>query len=225
MGLLINGDIYIKIEPEIVEPDPDKIKIIDDNLYDLAYKEEKYGITDGTETIKKQLEEMKEQLLELQYDYSNTEKFHILNITEDSLNLISFNRIGEKYIKKCSIEELNDKYIRLVDFLEEAKYIGKKFKRTEPLEILNSKIIDYMNEDSYSSTTIIYKTDYAMLALHKSKHSHYFEMIKPIYFIDKNYKLIGKEENTYNDKKEMYKNSADELEDRYEYYKKYYKNK
>lgn len=225
MGLLINGDIYIKIKPEIIEPNVDKIKKINDDLYDLSFEEAHYGITERTTTIKEELEEMKEQLLESQYDYKDTEIFHVLKIAEDNMKLVGFNRLGEKQINKCSIEELKDKYIRITEFLKEAIYIGKEFKRTQSLDFLNNKIIDYMNPERNSSTTILYKTDYAMLALYTSKYSHYLEMINPNYFIDGNYTFFGKKDNKYNNKKEMYKNIVDEIEDRYEYYKKYYKNK
>lgn len=225
MGMLINGDIYIKIKPEIIEPDVDRIKKIDDDLYDLSFEDAQYGITEKTEELKEELEELKEQLLEQQYNYENTENFYILKITEEDLKLVCFNKLGQKQTKKCSIKELKEKYVRVADFLVEAKYVGREFKRTQPLEFLNNRIIDYMYKEPGTTTRILYKTDYAMLAEYTSKHSHYFEMIEPKYFIDENYALVGEKNNIYNDKKEMYRYIVDEIEDRYEYYKKYYKNK
>ena len=225
MEVLVNGDIYIKVKPEIVEPDINRIKKINDDIYDLSFEEAQYGITEKTETTREELERIKQQLLEQEYNYDNTEEFHILKITEDKFYLICFNKLGAKKAKICNIEEIKEKYIRIVDFLQEAKYIGKEFKRTKPLYLYNRKIIDYMHKEPSSTTKILYKTNYAMLAEYKSKHSHYFEMIRPKYFIDKKYAFIGTKDNKFDNKKEMYKTIVDEIENRYQYYKKYYKNK
>ena len=72
---------------------------------------------------------------------------------------------------------------------------------------------------------ILYKTDYAMLAHHKNEHSNNLEMIKPEYINDAKYSFIGNQKIMYSDKKETYKEVVDEIENRYQYYKKYYKNK
>ena len=223
MELLINGDIYIKTKPEIIEPDANEIKKINDDLYDLSFEEAQNGITDKTENTREKLEKLKQKLLEQKFDYDNTEEFHILKITEEKLYLISFNKLGVKRTKICDIKELKEKYVRIGDFLQEANYIGREFKRTQSLDFYNTKMIDYMYEEKGTTTKILYKTSYAMLAEYTSKHSHYFEMIKPKYFIDKKYTFIGSTDNKYNNRKEMYKNIVDEIENRYEYYKKYYK--
>ncbi len=223
MGLLINGDIYIKIKPEIIEPDANEIKKIDEDLYDLSFEDAQYGITERTEQAREELEKLREHLLEQKYDYETTEEFHILKICENQLKLICFNKLGEKKTKICDIEEIKEKYIRLADFLEEAKYIGREFKQTVSFD--NHKVSDYTYNDSMETAKILYKTSYAMLAEHTLNHSHYFGMIKPKFFIDQEYTFIGYEDKSYNNKKEIYKNIVDEIENRYQYYKKYYKNK
>jgi len=48
-------------------------------------------------------------------------------------------------------------------------------------------------------------------------------MINLQYLIDKKYTFIGNKDSIYEDKKSIYKQIIDEIEDRYQYYKKYYK--
>lgn len=80
-----------------------------------------------------------------------------------------------------------------------------------------------MNQDSYETIKTLYQTDYAMLANYKTQHGNYFQMINPQYLIDKKYTFIGNKDSIYEDKKSIYKQIIDEIEDRYQYYKKYYK--
>lgn len=157
-------------------------------------------------------------------DYNYTDRFHILKITEKGIELVCYDRYGHKIINKCTEKELKEKYIRLVDFLKEAKYVGKIFVRKKPItiDIGNMKLSDtsYMNDYLDKS---IYVTDYAMLMRCSSDGTSYFEMINLQYINDNDYIFIGNEDKQYQDKKETYKKIIDEIEDRYQNYKKYYK--
>lgn len=227
MGLLMNGDIYIKVAPEIIELNETEIEEIDEDIEKLKFAEADSGLTDEEILEKENLEELKRILLsqENEADYENTDNFHLLKILEDKISVICYARSGSKQTKICDLKQLKEKYIRLIDFLSEAQYIGKEFRRTEPLKITNIKITDYTKKEKGATTRILYKTDYAMLAEYKSKNSHYLEMIKPMYFEDQKYKFVGKKDNNYNNKKEMFKSVADEVETRYQYFKKKYENK
>ena len=225
MGLLMNGDIYVKIIPEIIEPDTNEIKKINEEIYDLSFEEAINGLSDDEITRKEKLEELKRELLEQDYDYETTDDFHLLKILENKINIICYLRCGIKQTIICDLKELREKYVRMIDFLAEAKYIGKEFRRTDSLDYNDIKIVDYMKKEKDTTTKVLYKTDYAMLAEYKSKNSRYFEMIKPIYFEDGKYKFVGKQDNSYNNKKQVLKSVADEIENRYQYYKKYYENK
>lgn len=225
MGLLINGDIYIKTKPDIIKIDEEQIEKKKEQLYNLNFEEAQNGITDKTQQMREEIEQDLKKLEEEILNYEHTENFHILKITENGMKLVCYNKIGRKKSNLCDIKELKEKYVRLLDFLKEAKYIGKEFKRTEPLIMGGTTDISYIKQEPHETTTVLYKTDYAMLVEYESKHSHYIEMLKPEYFIDNNYTLIGKTKRTFEDKKETYIEVIDEIENRYQYYKKYYKNK
>ena len=225
MKILMNGDIYIKIQPDVIEPDKNQIEKLKDKLYELDYEEAQNGITAKTQQIREKFEKCLKKITEEKINYTQIDNFHILKITENGLEMICYNKIGKKESNKCDIKKIKEKYVRLLDFLKEAKYIGKEFIRTEPLLKDGNKDTSYIKQDPYESTTVLYKTDYAMLVEYKSRHVHYFEMLKPEYFIDNNYTFIGNTQKIYENKKETYMEVIGEIENRYEYYKKYYKNK
>lgn len=223
MELLINGDIYIKIEPDIIKPNEEKLEELKRKIYELDFLDAHNGITSKTEKEREYLEKNLEDLQEEKLDYNYTDNFHILKITEQGIKLYCYDRFGKRIINKCDNRELKEKYIRLVDFLRNAKYIGKTFIRTEPTIIDECIDKSYMNQDSYETIKTLYQTDYAMLVNYKTQHGNYFQMINPQYLIDKKYTFIGNKDSIYEDKKSIYKQIIDEIEDRYQYYKKYYK--
>lgn len=223
--ILINGEIYIKIKPHYTYPDKEKIEQIEQELYNIEFEEADKGITNKT-TIKKQsLMELKNKILKPKIDNRYMKNFHIMGINENSITMKTFDLLGEKEEQEYqTLEEINKEYIKLSTFLKKAEYVGKEFVRTKPLIINKIKDISYITEDPYSQTTVLYKTDYAMLAEYKSTNSRNLEMLEPIYFEDNNYKFIG---NAYQEKtkKEIYKEILEEIKKRTEYYKKYKKNK
>ena len=223
MELLINGDIYIKIEPDIIKPNEEKIEELKEKIYDLDFLDAHNGITSKTEKERECLENSIEKLQEEKLDYNYTDNFHILKITEKGINLYCYDMFGKKIINKCNNRELKEKYVRLVDFLLKANYIGKIFVRTEPTMINNCIDRSYMNQDPYETITTLYQTEYAMLVNYKTQNGNYFQMINPQYLMDKKYTFIGNKNRMYEDKKETYKEIIDQIEDRYQNYKKYYK--
>jgi len=168
MELLINGDIYIKIEPDIIKPNEEKLEELKRKIYELDFLDAHNGITSKTEKERKYLEKNLEDLQEEKLDYNYTDNFHILKITEQGIKLYCYDRFGKRIINKCDNRELKQKYIRLVDFLRNAKYIGKTFIRTEPTIIDECIDKSYMNQDSYETIKTLYQTDYAMLVNYKT---------------------------------------------------------
>ena len=220
MGLLINGDVYIKIRPDI-KIDEEKIQEKEQQLDEIKFEEAHNGITDETQQMRTIVEKELEILYigKLVYDY--TDNFHVLKITENGIKMYNYDRTGKAKKNKCDIEELQEKYVRLIDFLKEAEYIGKEFIRTVPLLTENGIDTSYWNQNPYESTLILYKTDYAMLAYYKNEHSKCLEMIKPEYFKDNKYTFIGNQNRMYENNDKIYRKVIDEIEHRYQYYKKY----
>lgn len=220
MAILFQGDIYIKIKPD--RPDLEKVEEINNDLHELTYIEAQKGISEGTERKRKELEEEKKFYSEEDESYSGTDEFFMLEITKNDLHLVTYTSYGRKNVIECDTKKLKKQYKRLVEFLSEAEYVGKEFIRTKPIYIDEIKHTDYMEPEAGEDVKILYKTPYAMLLQYKTQHRTYYEMLKPIYFLDNNYDLIGNTDKTYSDRKKMVKTVADEIETRYHQYKKYY---
>ncbi len=222
-NIIINGEIYIKIKPHYIYPKEKQLEEIEEKLYNINFQEAHTGIT-GDSMIKKQiLLELKERLSQIKIDSRYMKEFHVIEPKIHIIIMKSYNVLGQiQEIQYKEIEEINTEYIKLSTFLNEAEYIGKEFVRTKPLIINDIKDVSYITEDPYSSTTVLYKTDYAMLVEYKSTNTRYLEMLDPIYFKDNNYKFIGNKVNK-DDKTETYKKVLEEIKNRNEKYKKYYK--
>lgn len=220
MAVLFQGDIYIKIKPD--GPNMEKIEEINEDLHELTFIESQKGISEATERKREELEEEKKNYSEEDETYSGTDEFFMLEITEEDLHLVTYTAYGRKHVIECDEKKLKEQYKRLVEFLSEAEYVGKEFIRTKPVYIDAIKRTDYMKPEAGVDVKILYKTPYAMLLQYKTQHRTYYEMLNPLYFLDNNYDLIGNTDKTFSDKKEMIKTVADEIEIRYDQYKKYY---
>ncbi len=227
---IINGEIYIKTKPDIIIPDKKKIKEIEEKLYDISFEEAHNGSTTNTIREKHKLEMLKEELETIRTDYKDMQTFHVLGINENYIGMTCFDRLGEKKERAYqNIGQINKTYIRLCDFINEAEYIGKTFKRTKPISENNIQDSSYMTTTDDFSIKVLYKTDEVMLIeysynFYKKKISE-LEIMEKKYFIDNNYEFIGEKDNRYINKKELYLKLLDQFNQRYELYKKYKKRK
>lgn len=212
-SILIEGDIYIKIKPDIIEPDKLEIQRINNEIGTLK------GNTQETNYLREQLIELKKYYEMVQLIFDGTEDFHCIKTDLSFALMCSYEKNGNRNITEQSFEQIKDKYINILKFLQDAKYIGKEFRRIEPSHNEKYKMLDYMNENTNIKSTILYATDYAMLAqttyLHGMENT-YLEMINLSYIIDKKYRLIGQKKryNEYDDKEKTYMKIYEEVQKR-----------
>ena len=125
--------------------------------------------------------------------------FYVVEDT-DGYRLIECNKdIGvNRYI---SLNELNYGYIKLSDFLRDAKYIGRGFKRIEPVityygtDIDICRIIDnmYLEIDGYDNKYIVlYEKDNIFLVKYMFGYNEWYSIIDCRYIQDGNYQFYGK---------------------------------
>lgn len=129
MTTLINGDIYIKIKPSIFNPTNEQQQEVEDKIYDIDFEEAHRGANQGTQEIKKTLNSMKEIFSKKgELDYSYIDDFHVLETNGENATMIMFERMLKKAITDSfSIESKKmSEYMRLIDFLNDAEYVGKK---------------------------------------------------------------------------------------------------
>ena len=146
-------------------------------------------------------------------EYETINNFYQLNTNGLEFNIINCTDKNQ-YAEYIDKETMERDYISLIDFLQQAKFIGRKFYRTK--SIISASVyeaIAYMEDNDYENNEIteyivLYATE--NLFLIKSIHQHgekYFtnyEIVDERYIKDNNYKFYGEVHNEYKDKNSLY---------------------
>ena len=134
MGVYINGEIYIKKNPDIfsIENNPllDNILNLTDTTVSLI--EDQDAIDELNSMRSSLLEDMKRR--EGTLDYSRCNKFYrlITNGNDVILSSVGMNTI-DTIVKYSSFEDMNEDYESLSDFLDTALFVGRHCKSSSPL--------------------------------------------------------------------------------------------
>lgn len=134
MGVYINGEIYIKKNPDIfsIENNPllDNILNLTDTTVSLI--EDQDAIDELTSMRSSLLEDMKRR--EGTLDYSRCNKFYrlITNGNDVILSSVGMNTI-DTIVKYSSFEDMSEDYESLSDFLDTALFVGRHCKSSSPL--------------------------------------------------------------------------------------------
>lgn len=134
MGVYINGEIYIKKNPDIfsIENNPllDNILNLTDTTVSLI--EDQDAIDELNSMRSSLLEDMKRR--EGTLDYSRCNKFYrlITNGNDVILSSVGMNTI-DTIVKYSSFEDMSEDYESLSDFLDTALFVGRHCKSSFPL--------------------------------------------------------------------------------------------
>lgn len=130
LELVINGDIYIKRGPKKLPPKP-KVTSLDKKISEIEFGMSKedpdFNQLGFLEFLKQARDNTQIDNDEDRYDYSGTDVFWQL-YTEDGKNIQLYAEIGpfEEVKNFTSKEDLDKQFIRLVDFMKNAEFIGKE---------------------------------------------------------------------------------------------------
>lgn len=134
MGVYINGEIYIKKNPDIfsIENNPllDNILTLTDTTVSLI--EDQDEIDELNSMRSSLLEDMKRR--EGTPDYSRCNKFYrlITNGKDVILSSLGMNTI-DTIVKYSNFEDMSEDYESLSDFLDTALFVGRHCKSSSPL--------------------------------------------------------------------------------------------
>lgn len=137
MGVYINGEIYIKKNPDIfsIENNPllDNILNLTDTTVSLI--EDQDAIDELNSMRSSLLEDMKRR--EGTLDYSRCNKFYrlITNGNDVILSSVGMNTT-DTIVKYSSFEDMSEDYESLSDFLDTALFVGRHCKSSSPLASL-----------------------------------------------------------------------------------------
>lgn len=189
MEILIDGEIYIKIKPKKYDNESESKTIMD-------YLERKVETTNATYI----------GFLTPKSDYSNMDMFYLLKM-DDEIKMVTWDELGKKTEDKIN-EKNSEEYMSLIDFLKEAEFIGRKFKRTKPIEY----DLKYTDPVEQNYCTVLYKTEYAMLVEEVFLGKRTLKMMDKKYFEDKNYIFFEKIDKTYENTKKLYKSILEQID-------------
>lgn len=118
-----------------------------------------------------------------------------------------------RYISK---DELNRGYIKLDDFIKEGKFIGREFRRIEPVityygtgtnkcRIIDNRYLD-LNQYGYKDVKyiVLYEKDNVFLAKFIYFDKEYYGIVDCRYIQDRMYKFIGNVYDEYRDRERVY---------------------
>ena len=197
--LLIDGEIYIKKRSELYRmPESEK-----DLIYELEFETSQKPSPDTVALLEILKQKEAEEGTEI---YDGCEEFWISMIKQNEISLFEqpyYNFLPPRHLKYKDKKSLDEQFIRLIDFLKEARYIGRYFKRTAPVQ-KNDMVDDhYLVENK--SIFVIYATDNLMLIRYTNYGETTYRMLSPEYLKDKKYYFYGKFTDRYRDKAKLYK--------------------
>lgn len=197
MGVYINGEIYIKKNPDIfsIENNPllDNILNLTDTTVSLI--EDQDAIDELNSMRSSLLEDMKRR--EGTLDYSRCNKFYrlITNGNDVILSSVGMNTI-DTIVKYSSFEDMSEDYESLSDFLDTALFVGRHCKSSSPLaNLLGIKCI-----------AIYKKGDTLINKLYDDYGNEKYDILSADEVLNDEIVFTDEIDYTYDNRSEVYKN-------------------
>lgn len=186
--ILFNGMLYIKKTPTTIKhPQTGLSESYVDNIIDSINSLEMAPLKQYLKNLRNYYSENDNQ-----YDYSGTNCFYQLFINDRGYSLISSDINSPNRVKTYPNASIIKKdFISFLDFIKEAKYIGRYFRRTKEVNKGNTSFIDNNFE-----TLVLYATDYAMIVKTNFQQPR-FEIVSKRYIADGNFEYYGNAEKEY----------------------------
>lgn len=197
MGVYINGEIYIKKNPDIfsIENNPllDNILNLTDTTVSLI--EDQDAIDELNSMRSSLLEDMKRR--EGTLDYSRCNKFYrlITNGNDVILSSVGMNTI-DTIVKYSSFEDMSEDYESLSDFLDTALFVGRHCKSSSPLaNLLGIKCI-----------ALYKKGDTLINKLYDDNGNEKYDILSADEVLNDEIVFTDEIDYTYDNRSEVYKN-------------------
>ena len=192
MNIIMNGDIYLKRNPEYIdytfeeieelqmdkELIAEKFDMIREDIRDGKLKLDKIiinGETISSEKFEEEAEEAVRKVSEIADKmieqgkpiYDSYKKFWVLIITDDGIRMVEqSDKTPKKVIKYDSAIEMEEEFISLREFLEKSEYLGKEYHVYGDDEALSMCSND--EEVAFDSVITYYAGDRAIIFNKKS---------------------------------------------------------
>lgn len=209
MGILMSGEIYLKIRPDwsSLGDTIRRMRIKNEDYDDMEYEED-FALHD--EEYFEHLMEMQKMMEEKFPDWYGCDKFWVSIIHEEGILMVQHDYLKAQAKKLYRDEEhLSQRFISLREFLRDAEYVGKYFRRTEPIDDCNKEDTTYMSKDP--DNLALFKTKDAMIISTTFAGEQQFKIVDRRYLADGKYEFFGNYNDEYNDKADMYQAVFEQL--------------
>ena len=203
MEILMSYEIYIKKEPEYGTLSETLRSIIPDSY---AFSEENYEENGAIHFNEESIDDVEQFVKDMNTpipDWYGCNDFWTSIIYKNGILMVQHNYLKSEPKKLfCNKERFDKKYISLRDYLSQAEYIGKYFRRTEPISTGTYSDSSFMSKDY--DTLALFKNDNIMIFLKQFAGEYRFSIINKNYLEDGKYEFFGEYTDKYNDKSELY---------------------
>lgn len=135
-------------------------------------------------------------------DTRGVDSFYQIFFDEEQFKFYQYRSdVYDKYFEvgNISLEKINEGYIRLVDFLKEAVFVGREFKRILPVITYygtnnikySMKDNAYLDVDDIGKNIVLCMKDNIFLVKHISRFGEEYRIIGCNYIFDGNYEFYG----------------------------------
>ena len=144
------------------------------------------------------------------YDYSWSDDFWQLFVVQNKIvmQVVNKRKVESKMVFN-NVSKMKEHFVRLSDFLSNANYIGREFKRTKPTSNGSKSFMS-------SSTGVLALYEYDGIILTKKGR---FCTLEKYYVDDGNYTFVGDVNEEYRDKDKLYQEIMQQLMEYREEYK------
>ena len=204
MGLIINGDIYIKKSPDYKELTIEEIEQLQ------LEREEIISNCDlPEEEIEKLNQDVEEMLEKGKPIFDGYRSFWIIILGDDAIKMVEQSSNGNQLVRVYkNLEEMEKEFISLRDLLPSARFYGKEFFTTEEIgEVLPPFAIEKMKSNPGPILTYVFG-DRGITVNQKSNE---FKMVDIREFISNSRAMDITQHDEYNKPSEVYQSISKQL--------------
>ena len=218
MEILMTGEIYLKKGPTLIKPEESFAETEEFDLMIQELKEDPNVPKDYIEYLISNHQKEEERKEKGILDYTGCNSFWMSVIKDDGIYMVekSNSPVLDVVRKYNSKEEVDRDFIRLRVFLEKAKYVGKKFKRTKVLEVTHSDGGLSLHSDYlFIPSTILYAMGDCSIVLSEYGFldEKKFSVMSSQYIKDGNYEIMDGVNDEYKDQAALYQKVLHQLTD------------
>ena len=211
MDIIMSGEIFLKIKPDLESlGDVFRKMIKKENYVDLSEYDEEDDFKEKDEKYYEDLERLHNLVEKKLPTWYGCDNFWMSVAYKEGILMVKHNYLKAEAKKLFrNKEHVEQKFISLGDFLKDAEYVGRYFRRTEPIENCTQEDMSYMSKDC--DYLALFKTKDAMIISRIFAGEPQYKVVDKRYLEDGKYEFFGPYNEEFNDKAALYQDIYKQL--------------